>query len=495
MTKDQLLLSFDLLDEQYIEEAAPTAAKPKKRRVILTRAAACAVLLAILVPAILLVLPFLQTPITEPPVVYDPPTIFNALESPELLYGNGNPFVVGDTTEDGSDAEEPPNYAFHYSTHIARAEIVSILPDVYYSLHENDDVAPQAYRLIRFRTLEALNGNVPEEFFYLMPAWIVDYFPLDSFDTFLLSVDLLGHENYILRNETQNKLQALPLVLFTAEAPAAGYVIPFTDGIFNEQPRGYFNPPHIFGRPNQDLIKQGSTEEDTVMLIKELLNEIHSEYTPSKDILTYSTDFKTEEARAAFAYVQPFENGVFVQRIEPNKYIRDGHPMLIYTRYIGECQTEETITIDLETEEVFYSEVRYTEEELRTIVNISEYVARLRNQYAAQLPSPPHMDPEGTELKALNIFGRYVKIDGRIYGYIKTTWLYHEMRSIHYVSYDVPHKFYFYDDRYLLFDAQGLTVREVSRDELLEMTNGDSRYKYFLDIYWGDYEWKGVDYE
>ena len=495
MTKDQLLLSFDLLDEQYIEEAAPTAAKPKKRRVMLTRAAACAVLLAILVPAILLVLPFLQTPPEAPPVVYDPPTIFNALESPELLYGNGNPFVVGDTTEVSSDLQDPPDYAFHYSTHIARAEIVSILPDVYYSLHENDDVAPQAYRLIRFRTLEALNGNVPEEFFYLMPAWIVDYFPLDSFDTFLLSLDLLGLENYILRNETQNKLQALPLVLFTAEAPAAGYVIPFTDGIFNEQPRGYFNPPHIFGRPNQDLIKQGSTEEDTVMLIKELLNEIHSEYTPSKDILTYSTDFKTEEARAAFAYVQPFENGVFVQRIEPNKYIRDGHPMLIYTRYIGECQTEETITIDLETEEVFYSEVRYTEEELRSIVNISEYVARLRNQYAAQLPSPPHMDPEGTELKALNIFGRYVKIDGKIYGYIKTTWLYSEMRSIHYVSYDIPHEFYFYDDRYLLFDAQGLTVREVSRDELLEMTNGDSRYKYFLDIYWGDYEWKGVDYE
>ena len=297
MTKDQLLLSFDLLDEQYIEEAAHTAAKPKKRRVILTRAAACAVLLAILVPAILLVLPFLHTPITEPPVVYDPPTIFNALESPDVLYGNGNPFVVGDTTEVGSAAEDPPDYAFHYSTHIARAEIVSILPDVYYSLHENDDVAPQAYRLIRFRTLEALNGNVPEEFFYLMPAWIVDYFPLDSFDTFLLSLDLLGLENYILRNETQNKLQALSLVLFSAEAPAEGYVIPFTDGIFNEQPWGAFNTPYIFGRPNQDLIKQGSTEEDTVMLIKELLNEIHSEYTPSKDILTYSTDFKTEEAR------------------------------------------------------------------------------------------------------------------------------------------------------------------------------------------------------
>ena len=490
MTKDQLLLSFDLLDEQYIEEAAPTAAKPKKRRVMLTRAAACAVLLAILVPAILLVLPFLQTPITEPPVVYDPPTLMNALESPELLYGNGNPFVVGNTTEVGSDADCPPDYAFHYSTHIARAEIVSILPDVYYSLHENDDVAPQAYRLIRFRTLEALNGNVPEEFFYLMPAWIVDYFPLDSFDTFLLSLDLLGLENYILRNETQNKLQALSLVLFSAEAPAEGYVIPFTDGIFNEQPWGAFNTPHIFGRPNQDLIKQGSTEEDTVALIKELLNEIHSEYTPSKDILTYSTDFKTEEARAAFAYVQPFENGVFAHYIQRDL---DGHPQVTYTRFIGECRTEERITINLETEEVTYSEVRYTEEELRSIVNMSEYVARLRNQYAAQLPTPPHMDPEGAELSALNVFGRYVKIDGKIYGYVKTTWLYLENRYSDHLKYEYLHRLY--DDRYLLFDAQGLTVREVSRDELLEMTSGDSRYKYFLDIYWGDYEWKGVDCE
>ena len=491
MTKDQLLLSFDLLDETYIQEAAPENARPRnRRRIFLMRAAACAVLIAVLVPAILLVLPLLQSTPQVPPVIYDPPTIFNALESPELLYGNGNPFVVGDTTEVGSDAEAPPDYAFHYSTHIARAEIVSILPDVYYSLHENDDVAPQAYRLIRFRTLEALNGNVPEEFFYLMPAWIVDYFPLDSFDTFLLSLDLLGLENYILRNETQNKLQALSLVLFSAEAPAAGYVIPFTDGIFNEQPFGAFNTPHIFGRPNQDLIKQGSTEEDIVALIKELLNEIHSEYTPSKDILTYSTDFKTEEARAAFAYVQPFENGVFAHYIQRNL---EGHPLLTYTRFIGECRTEEKITINLETEEVIYSKVRYTEEELRGIVNISEYVARLRNQYAAQLPSPPHTDPEGAELRALNVFGRYVKIDGNIYGYVKITWLYLENRYSDHLKYDYLHRLY--DDRYLLFDAQGLTVREVSRDELLEMINNSAYYTHLLRIYLGDYEWQGVDCE
>ena len=121
MTKDQLLLSFDLLDETYIQEAAPENARPRnRRRIFLMRAAACAVLIAVLVPAILLVLPLLQSTPKVPPVIYDPPTIFNALESPELLYGNGNPFVVGDTTEVGSDAEDPPDYAFHYSTHIAR---------------------------------------------------------------------------------------------------------------------------------------------------------------------------------------------------------------------------------------------------------------------------------------------------------------------------------------------------------------------------------------
>ncbi len=492
MTKDQLFLSFDLLDETYIQEAAPENARPRnRRRIFLIRAAACAVLIAVLVPAILLVLPLLQSTPEVPPVIYDPPIIFNALESPELLYGNGNPFVVGDTTEVSSGLQEPPKVGFGYGYYIARAEIVNILPDVYYSLYESDDVAPQAYRLIHFRTLEVLNGNVPSEFLYLMPSWIVDL-SLDSYDTFILSMNLHGTENYILRNETKRKLESLPLPIFDdsdfADYPARGNVIAFTDGIFSRPLFNYYDP---------NFVELGCTEEYTMMRIKERIKEIYEtgEHHYYSDVLLYSTDFKTEEARAAFAYVQPFENGVFVQRIEPNKYIRDGHPMLIYTRYIGECQTEETITIDLETEEVFYSEVRYTEEELRGIVNISEYVARLRNQYAAQLPSPPHMDPEGAELKALNIFGRYVKIDGRIYGYIKTTWLYHEMRSIHYVSYDIPHKFYFYDDRYLLFDAQGLTVRELSRDELLEMTNGDSHYKYFLDIYWGDYEWKGVDCE
>ena len=134
MTKDQLLLSFDLLDETYIQEAAPENARPRnRRRIFLMRAAACAVLIAVLVPAILLVLPLLQSTPEVPSVIYDPPTIFNALESPDLLYGNGNPFVVGNTTEVGSDAQGPPKKGFGYGYYIARAEIVSILPDVYYS--------------------------------------------------------------------------------------------------------------------------------------------------------------------------------------------------------------------------------------------------------------------------------------------------------------------------------------------------------------------------
>ncbi len=474
MTKDQLLLSFDLLDEQYIEEASPTAAKPHRRRIQLVRAATCAVLIAILVPAILLVLPLFRTPTEVPPVVYDPPTIFNALESPELLYGNGNPFVVGDTTEvvDFSDTTEPLSKGFGHGYYIVHAEIISILPDVYYPLNRSPNFAPNAYQLIRFRTLEALHGNVPEEFLYLMPMGVVDN-SFDSYDTFIISMGLRGTENYILRNGSKQKLEAFPLLLFADpnNCPEIGNFISFTDGVFNE---------NVFHYYDTDLVQPGYTVEYTLTRVKERIKESKQEiedsgyYSFPIDILTYSTDFTTEEARAAFAYVQAFENGVFVQSI--CSYFDAAYPTLTYTRYIGECQTEEVISINLETEEVTYSEVRYSEEELRSIVNVSEYAANLREKYAAQLPVPPHTDTQGKELYSLNVFGWYLKIDGNIYGIVKTTWLYHEKRYDEEYHCNVLYRYY--DDSFILLDAQNLTVREVSRDELLELTGGQDFHNY-----------------
>ena len=138
--------------------------------------------------------------------------------------------------------------------------------------------------------------------------------------------------------------------------------------------------------------------------------------------------------------------------------------------------------INLETEEVTYSEVRYSEEELRSILNLSEHITKLKEEYTTQLPMPPHIDPQGKELSALSVFGWYIKIDGNIYGVVKTTWLYHGMRYDDHLNHDLLYKYY--DDSYLLFDTKNQTAREVSRDELLELTGGKNFRHY---IYTGKY--------
>lgn len=254
------------------------------------------------------------------------------------------------------------------------------------------------------------------------------------------------------------------------DTPQLGNIIAFTDGVFDESlwQNKSWRYGYQFGRWYLDNPEQAAYASMVVFRGDGVDDAIENIRTKSKDYYDYpddykgctvlTLDFQTQAAKDAIGYVAPFQNGVFSQATDP--YF-DGR--LIFTRYINGCQTEETVTIDLNTEEVTYSEVRYTAEDLENLENIAAQLSILADAYEKQTPRPPHVDPEEKDLQSLHLFGWYVKRDGKLYGVIETVWRYLEdhSREDYYVDY--------YDAAFLLFDMREQTASTVERDALPEI--------------------------
>jgi hypothetical protein len=209
--------------------------------------------------------------------------------------------------------------------------------------------------------------------------------------------------------------------------------------------------------------------KETIKNIKSRIQEWiewRGEYYEAPTLVTL--EFTSQQAQDAVEYVSPFENGVFSQ------YLIIYNNTLTFRRYINGCQTEEIITINLETEEVVYSDVRYTEEDMASLENISVHLSVMAKEYATNPPRPPHTNPKDKTLLCLNLYAWYAKVDGKLYGVIKTAWRYRDDNE-RYCEY--------YDDSYVLYDMQSSIARNISRDELVTIVGGRNVYK-------GEYETK-----
>ena len=215
------------------------------------------------------------------------------------------------------------------------------------------------------------------------------------------------------------------------------------------------------------MVYRGDSESTVISAIKEQIKEWYPVSFEEPSVITL--DFKTQEAKAAIEYVKPFANGVFSQSY-------DGEKKLLFRRYINGCQTEETVQIDLLTEEVTYSEIRYTKEDMERIENIAAHLSEKANEYKKQLPTPPHIAPDGKTLLCLNLYTWYVKADDKLYGVIKTVWRYRE-KDDYFLQY--------YDDAYILYDISAGTAKDISRDDLLN-TVGER------NVYVGEYNESGT---
>ena len=407
-----------------------------------------------------------QTPSHLETLVY--PGVLNGWQSQSIVLDSSNesPPVGGDV--------EPPQFQFDCTGIVVKASITKIYPDTYCKMAPR---ASRSYRLIRFKVIQSVHGeNIPQEFLYLLPAHL--FVKLSPYDTFFLSMSQVGTAGYVMRNESQQRIEAMPLPVFNdyQDAPQLGNIIAFTDGVFNEElwkneswiygyqfGRGYLDHPE-----QGDLVVfRGCTEEDTLQAIKERIES----YTPtiSGEQITpvvVTLQFTSEEAIAALEYVNPFENGVFTQTLFFQYY---GPSKVVYHRYINGFKTDESITIDLRTEEVTYSEARYSNEDIAQVMNMPLPITELMAQYKENTPTPPHFVPtEEQPLCGVSVYGYYAKAGNTLYGIIRTNWFCYD-----YGVTDNAGGSYLCDSAYLLFDPSQDSPRAIEYDELIELIGTD----------------------
>ena len=92
-------------------------------------------------------------------------------------------------------------------------------------------------------------------------------------------------------------------------------------------------------------------------------------------------------------------------------------------------------------------------------------LADMAKKYSKKIPVTPHINPEELadyELLSLKLSAWYVKVDGKLYGVIKTYWQYKGNENGCMIDRA-------YDTSYILFDMSEKTVTELERDNLVEI--------------------------
>ncbi len=424
-----------------------------------------------------------QTP-SEPVIVPPaPPTIYEPTVSPETPHGNSLEFIVGysvGSSEGGSGA--PPKFNFPYDQMAVKARVVNNYPDTYYKLNTGSLSTPTAYRLIQMETIEVIYGeNIPQYFLYLLPAGL--YVDMSVYDSLIIALySQLGLENYVLKNGTQNRMEAFELPIFSDGSADFGHVIAFTDGVFDESLwqnknwiTGYQFGKYYLDHPETSslVVYRGASESEVVAAVKERIQSYFSRFPASLYVKTLN--FKTQEAKDALEYVKPFENGVFFQDFI--WYGSGAGGKVVFTRFVNGCETEETVTIDLLTEEVTYSEIRYTEEDIKQLADMTVYVSEKAKEYKENVPTPPNADVEGKKLLALHLYAWYVKADGKLYGVVRNSWEYCKEGN-YYLQYRY--------DTYTIYDMLTGSVADISREDLVGIVGNrnvyDGKYGEELEI-------------
>lgn len=438
----------------------------KKRRSAFLRFGAIAACFAVIVGAVL-ALPIILGKEKTVPVAYATQAHSDRLSGLPLQ------FVVGSSTQLSTTVASPPPFVFNVRTFTVKARVVNNLPDVYYKLSTSSNSVPTAYRMIQMETLEVINGDgIPKHFFYMIRESL--FVDMSVYDSLIISMSQNGTAGYVMRNGTQSRMEAFPLAVFSdyKDHPELGSIIAFTNGKFDESlwqteswRFGYQFGKNSLNNPEHSnyVITRKSTE---AAAIKEIKKRTDNE-TPPKVV---SLSFTTKAAIEAQKKVEPFKNGVFSQSLQWND---TNNREIVFRRYVNGCPTEETVAIDLETEEVTYSEARYTTDDITELADISAYIAKKANEYTSSPPIPPHTDPEGKDLYSLSLFGWYFKSDNKVYGVVKAVWIYHQSTADY-------GKLAYYDDAYVLFSSDSDSPITIERDELAKLS--DSKY-----IYQGEY--------
>lgn len=469
---------FVAMDQRLAEKKKPTFRKT------LLRIASLAACFALIVSAVIL-MPTLwkdsseesntsEESLQNPPIPGIPPV--SVMQSGGKLTGKQE-LTYGDTPA-GNDSNADMEGPGFYLRTVVEAQLVEVLPDTY---RDPTSYFGEPKHIAKLRVIDQIRGEgVPEEIFVCYSYY--DKNILDGYESFILSLEQIGVENYLLINDTQGRVDYFSHMFRVVMADLGyGSVIAFNGGKVDTDfwdKANYYFERYYWGSTFDNMLDRGmevgypasraSTVEEVKANIRFLAEndegwriDLPYDFVTAEEILT------SDDAKAIREYVSPGPTNVFCHWLS-----MDGQRKIInYTRLINGFLTDEQICVngyDGEDGEVIRYGQTYTSEDLAKIPNIGEAIAGI--DFSSL--QPVHREPtEEIELKYADAAGKYYKADGKVYGVIRV-----RMRFEH-VYQGVES--WFCDTYYYLYEqnGNGTMMEPEALQELL-------REDYFLRDHW-----------
>ncbi len=465
INKRQFGEALDYLDADMIDEYLDNRQKyllRKKRRPLFKKAialAACALIIAGIVFAVPL-FSIEQTYSDEGKEYSTLEAYKEALDTAKVKV-NIPTYVLGAPSVDNVQSA-PPAFQFDLYNFVVKAKAIEIYPDTYGIFSLSTSIEMQKYRVIKMQTLETLRGeNMPEYFLYLLPESL--YVDMTVYDCLVLSLYQKGTAGYVAVNQTEGRAQKLDMPVFESYNTELGNVIAFTDGVFDESlwqteswTYGYQFGKHYLDYNDDYLFVKRGESCDTV---SDRIKSAIACYTALPPVCVQKLDFAQKDACDALSYVEFSDSNVFLQVFSQSE--------VTFIRYICGCRTDESVSIDLETEQVTFSNATYSDDDMRNLPDISSVISDLAEEYRLDLPHSPHIDKDGKKLISLRLYGMYIKKGGKQYAVITTSWEYMQTDD-YYIRY--------YDDSFVLYDISNRVSSTVTREQLVDIIG----YEYLI---------------
>ena len=349
-------------------------------------------------------------------------------------------FIDNDIKEAGNDRYCLISPGFYIGS-VIEAEIIEVYPDLYSygSGHDSIFSSENTLHVAKVKVLESFNTEgLPEEIFISYPHYDADIF--DGYERFIMSLEQVGVENYLLINETQGRIDYFSnmfeshyvdmgygsFIAFnnnkvdTSFWKKANYMDSYTPNLPPAMERVLDEPGwYVYPATRTSTLKEVKANVRRMIKAKNKnfpnSRNDHSYYLTSDDI------FVSEEAKKIRDYVKPDNNNVFSYKLT----VTSDEIEAVYTRLVNGFQTDEVITIreggDGNRDIVVKGE-KHTVEDLKKMPDMVSVIEDL-NIFDMQ---PPRVDPVklGLSLKSVSAEGIYRNIDGKIYGIVRVLWVF-----------------------------------------------------------------------
>jgi len=463
MTNEQFLSIFGNIDESLLRREEKAHKRPAWVRVVSVAACLFLVLGAALGTSIW---ERMTDHAESAEVSHDKTISADPLQSQETL--SWLPPLDLSAVDEDIAGELAPSECVYRDFNSVRGKVVGILPDVYRVANRN-----RQYRVAELELQELICGKSMPERLYLLIDTFFDAEALAEYDSIVLPLTQLGVEHYVLLNETEMCAEAFDDIFLMA----SGYrydelIFAFTDGVLDESLWKKTGWSYVYehylafwldkGHLSYEEFKltRGMTAEELVASIRTFAEgdcyAHRISAVTAESLLQNQLSFAKDEWADITAYVKPFENGVFSQTL----WVSDEpYAGMQYQRLIYGFATNEIIKIGHygDRQEIYYSDVRFSAEEIAALPDLGAVISALDIQNIA----PPHL-PEFPSARICNVDGRYIKHDGEIYGVVHLEWCVRDYEA----------HVRFWDDLYVLMERDG-SYREIPREELQALL-GDS---------------------